>query len=408
MSGLFRKAAIEEQGQRLSGSVCLTQPLSIKLSVAALLLVVISITGFLSSAHYTRKETVSGYLHPNKGMLRIQANRNARVQHLHVGLANTVEKGEVLATLVSAESLNSKIIKELATQITLLESEAGQHERLLANELQHTRQNLKNLASTRANKSRQLLLQEEKRVLLAAQYDQYTKLHERGFMSRLELQQKQHQLLSLKQDMAALENQLLGTQNEQIALEFRRNNLPEQMQLKRHQLENRRSELNRLLNQAQSASRHELLAPMAGQITAVEVVEGARVNVQQTLFRILPADSELVAELLLPTRSAGFVVTGQTARLRFDAFPHQRFGALPGEIFSINTAVLSPRDARLPVAIQEPVYRLQARLNTQNMQAYGSRFALKSGMLLQADIVLETRTLIDWILDPIYSLRGRL
>jgi membrane fusion protein len=42
------------------------------------------------------------------------------------------------------------------------------------------------------------------------------------------------------------------------------------------------------------------------------------------------------------------------------------------------------------------------------MQAFGKAFKLKSGMLFEADIMLEQRTLIEWLLEPIYSLNGRL
>jgi membrane fusion protein len=41
------------------------------------------------------------------------------------------------------------------------------------------------------------------------------------------------------------------------------------------------------------------------------------------------------------------------------------------------------------------------------MQAFGKAFNLKSGMLFEADIMLEQRSLIEWLLEPIYSLRGR-
>ncbi len=41
------------------------------------------------------------------------------------------------------------------------------------------------------------------------------------------------------------------------------------------------------------------------------------------------------------------------------------------------------------------------------MQAYGQSFELKSGMLFEADIMLEQPTLIEWLLEPIYSLKGR-
>ena len=62
---------------------------------------------------------------------------------------------------------------------------------------------------------------------------------------------------------------------------------------------------------------------------------------------------------------------------------------------------------QLPITLQEPVYRLRATLTKQQMQAYSQSFELKSGMLFEADIMLEQRTFIEWLLEPIYSLKGR-
>lgn len=125
-------------------------------------------------------------------------------------------------------------------------------------------------------------------------------------------------------------------------------------------------------------------------------------------MNILPEGSELVAELLLPTRSAGLVEEGDNSRLRFDAFPYQRFGYMESTIVRVDKALIIPNEIPLPITLQEPVYRLRAKLSAQTMQAYGKQLNLKSGMLFEADIMLEQRRLIEWLLEPIYSLRGRI
>ena len=98
---------------------------------------------------------------------------------------------------------------------------------------------------------------------------------------------------------------------------------------------------------------------------------------------------------------------GNHSRLRFDAFPYQRFGFINSEITRIDQTLISPNEVQLPIALQEPVYRLRAKLTQQQMQAFGKGFNLKSGMLFEADIMLEQRTLIEWLLEPLYSLNGR-
>ena len=41
------------------------------------------------------------------------------------------------------------------------------------------------------------------------------------------------------------------------------------------------------------------------------------------------------------------------------------------------------------------------------MLAYGRPEPLRPGMLLEADILGERRKLHEWLLEPLYSLRGR-
>ena len=54
------------------------------------------------------------------------------------------------------------------------------------------------------------------------------------------------------------------------------------------------------------------------------------------------------------------------------------------------------------------MYRIRAVLEQQAIIAYGEEFPLRSGMHFLADIHLDSRSLLDWILDPIYSLRGKI
>ena len=44
----------------------------------------------------------------------------------------------------------------------------------------------------------------------------------------------------------------------------------------------------------------------------------------------------------------------------------------------------------------------------QAVRAYGRQYPLQSGMELDANIELDRRRLYQWVLDPLYSVRGRL
>jgi membrane fusion protein len=176
---------------------------------------------------------------------------------------------------------------------------------------------------------------------------------------------------------------------------------------------------------AEAEAKREIVvtAPYDGTVTAIQAVPGAAANTTVPLLAVVPADSQLEAHLYGPSRAVGFVRPGQPVRLRYQAFPYQRFGHQEGVIESVSRSAVSP--AELPPQLAgivdqsngaaspgggrpEPIYRIVVRLARQDVQAYGQRFALQPGMALEADVLLERRRLYQWVLDPLYAVAGRL
>ena len=93
-------------------------------------------------------------------------------------------------------------------------------------------------------------------------------------------------------------------------------------------------------------------------------------------------------------------------RLRVDAFPHQRFGTLPGVVREKSASALSPLEVSGPVRLEEPVYRLTVDLPEQTVEAYGAAHGLAAGMTLSADVITDKRPLWRWFLDPVLAVRG--
>ena len=93
--------------------------------------------------------------------------------------------------------------------------------------------------------------------------------------------------------------------------------------------------------------------------------------------------------------------------LRFQAFPFQRFGSSHGVVKEIARTLISPGDAQLPVALKEPAYRVTVALERQTVLAYGKDVPLQDGMLLEADIALDRRRLVEWLFEPVLALTGR-
>jgi len=118
--------------------------------------------------------------------------------------------------------------------------------------------------------------------------------------------------------------------------------------------------------------------------------------------------------MYVPSHAVGFIKPGMTAMLRYRAFPYQKFGQHPARVREIATTSVRPEElptsaAAMPGAAQsEPVYRIRLELDQQTVMAYGAAMPLRSGMLVDANVMLERRKLYEWVLEPLFSISGRL
>jgi membrane fusion protein len=149
-------------------------------------------------------------------------------------------------------------------------------------------------------------------------------------------------------------------------------------------------------------------SPVSGRIAALPVSVGQAVSLGGTVAVVIPDGAKLEAELLAPSRAAGFISPGQDVRLMLQAFPYQRFGAIKGRIKAISTTVLGPTEIAIPgLDIKEPVFRIRVTLAREDIQAYGEAIPLQPGMVLSADIVFDRRSLIEWLFDPLFAVAKR-
>ena len=121
----------------------------------------------------------------------------------------------------------------------------------------------------------------------------------------------------------------------------------------------------------------------------------------------------LEAEMFAPGRAIGFVRPGQSVRLRFQAFPYQKFGHHEGRVSQVARVALTSQElSALGLDAQEvanePLYRITVSLPAQTIKAYGEAQPLQVGMLIEADVMQETRKLYEWVLEPLISITGKL
>lgn len=107
---LFRKTALEHQKNKLLGEVLVKPP--VRLSFVALFITVwvVLVSVWLASSNYTRKESVTGWLEPNQGLIKVFADtNNGRVKQLLVAEGQSVVKGQPLLVINGDRVLSSGV-----------------------------------------------------------------------------------------------------------------------------------------------------------------------------------------------------------------------------------------------------------------------------------------------------------
>ncbi len=163
----------------------------------------------------------------------------------------------------------------------------------------------------------------------------------------------------------------------------------------------------------QSRGDATISAPKAGVVTFSRLVQGSTLqNSDVAMVIVTDPTLPLRAELRIPSRQRGFVRPGQTVHLKFDAFPYAKFGTYEARIDSISRTTVSPGDPAAAAAagdagIRGDDYIAWVTLRGHTFNYGKERFDILPGMTASASIVIERRTIAEWVLEPLYKiLRG--
>lgn len=412
-SSLFRKEVIEHRKDRLYGEVILLQPLSITLLVSTVVFVCLLIVAILGWGTYARKETVSGYLLPDKGIVKTYATQPGTIAKVHVTEGDEVTEGQPLITILSermlqgGKDIDTLVLQEIDAAQEHLHDQIKGEKNLLVSEISRLQTKLSGLQKELNQVEQSLKAQQDRLHILEARVASVKKLLNKKHISEQDYQKIYDEFLAQKQHYQELLRVKANLQNTLAQTESELEQLPIHTQTRINSIENSISENKQRLTEVKGRRTLEIRSPVAGTVTALQVREGQWQATNTPLLAILPKDAKMQVELFVPSRAIGFITPNQTVRIRYDAFPYQRFGMYEGVVSVISKHILLPNELPVPLDLKEPVYRLTVELTDQYVKAYGKTFPLQAGMSLEADIILEKQRLFEWIFDPIISLKGR-
>ncbi|MBQ0721282.1 MAG: HlyD family efflux transporter periplasmic adaptor subunit [Gammaproteobacteria bacterium] len=414
MSNLFRKEVFNNKNNNWLGESLLIQPLSFYLITTVLVVVVGAALTYLICGEYTRKEHVSGYLAPDKGVIKIIPVQPGFYSKILVENGDVVDRGSPVAlvnaqyTTDGGENVELLLLKELQLEQANIDGRIALEFKRLDGETQRLASRVEGVERELEQLRQQESLQSKRLVLAQQLRKSYQDLLNKNFISDIEYEEQYEKVLNYEQEQSAFARQIIVKSNELTKTHHELKLLPLSTEERVAALESEKSNLRRRITEISGRESYILTAPAKGRIATLRMSEGQITTPGEVMADLLPEGALLQAHLYVPSRAIGFITRGLTVNVQYQAFPYQHFGTYLGRVVDISDTILSPTELSVELPIKEPVYKVVVELDSQQVRAYGEVLGLQVGMLLSADISVDTRSLMDWLLDPLYRLKERL
>jgi membrane fusion protein len=416
---LFRPEVLAEKKRTWLGPVLLLPKISHHVYAGFAAFASVSLLVLLFFATFPRKVRVSGWVVPEGGLVQVYSPSAGVITDVAVGEGAQVKKGDRLV-VVSTDRESSTMGftgEQVARQLNLrkdsLVEDRRNIERLTDQQRRSLTERLETLKSSDSKILSEISLQRVRLWQAGRTVTRQKALMKQSVGSTEQVQMAEEGQVEQMARLKELERSRLLTQRDRQAVQAEIDELPIKMDRDLAAIDRNIASVQEQI--AQLAGQRELVlsAQTAGTVTALQAKRGGNPDTRTPLLAIMPEGSKLEAHIFCSSRAVGFLKVGQSVLLRYESFPYQKFGHYEGTVSSIaqsavSVSELAPQIASVARAAgnDEAVYRITVVLKSQSVQAYGKAVPIHPGMQLDADVVLENRRLIEWMLEPLFTVSG--
>lgn len=420
LSPLFRGEVLDKRQSQWLGAVLLAPKATYDLFAGFAVFAIVSLFALLVFGSYTRTAHVGGWLMPQQGLAEVFATQSGVVSEVYVQEGQRVSKGAPLL-LISGEvhdqtsaSSRKQIVDSLIVRRDSLSEEGRTQSDLAARQQRDLEERLENIRFQKTQIDDELALQRRQVDIAAATLRRDQAMRARDLIPVSRLDQSNQAYLTEKAHVSDLARQREILRQEETQTEESLNEQPLLLKTKLGDIERQTKAVEQDLADAQVHLAYTVTAPGDGLVSNLEIRPGGAATANVPLLDIVPAGALLEAQLFCPSSAIGFVKPGQHVLLRYQAYPYQKFGTYDGVVQSVSDSAINPTE--LPPRLSgmtslfqanQPLYRVTVSLSRQSAVAYGQEAQLEPGMQLDADIMLDHRSLLEWMFDPLLSLTGK-
>jgi membrane fusion protein len=416
---LFRSEVQSQLDINWMGDVIFAKPLSFKIVAYFSIGIIIAILLLGYFGTYTKKHTVVGQLLPESGVVKVYSPQPGVVSEVRITEGQSVKKGDalfVISTDTSNQSggVQATISQNIKARVNLLTSEM----RMTQEEQGHDRKGLLDKIAQYKNELStidQMVKLQKGRVSLSNDIaTRYRQLLVSQFVSEADVQNREAELLEEQSKLASLERERISTRRDledaQVALQ----DFDPKSKAAISAIQREFHSTQEDLTQSEGKRQLVIVAPQDGIATAILPQLGQEISGKESLASILPKTGKMHAVLYVSSKAIGFVAVGAPVDLRYEAYPYQQYGTFSGEVIAVSKNALTPSEFTGIGDLLEqrrdtdekgaPLYPVTVKLDTQYVMVNGKPKKFAAGMLLEADVIEETRRLYQWAFEPLKAL----
>ncbi|MCU0568088.1 MAG: HlyD family efflux transporter periplasmic adaptor subunit [Oculatellaceae cyanobacterium Prado106] len=368
--------------------------------------------------------TAPGRLEPKGRTVRLDAPVAGQVARIHIKEGAQVKIGEPLMEVESGA-----VLSELEQAQAKLE---GHQEHLAQLELLKTQQQisartLQQQHRAQATEQSELIAQTQEQLvadrgaIAAAQallgkdqtkVDRFRNLEQQGVISGSQVEEAERTQIEnnqrLQQSQAQYQQTQSVIQQQQSAYEriLREGDLAiseneQQVQELQTQITDLQSQIAQTQKQIQALQdqwqKRILYAPVNGTIFQLPIQNpGAVVQPGTLIAQIAPQGAPMVLRVQMDSQEMGFLRVGLPVKVKFDAYPFQDYGIVPGQLVWISPDSKTLQEGQT----QREVFELEVELEQLYIQAGNKRIQLSPGQTATAEVIIRQRRMIDFLIDP--------
>lgn len=412
-SDLFREEALEYQSASNSrfGKPTGVLPPSWSLITFFLALFMTALITFLINVDFARKETVRGKLRVDGAEAKLFALEPGLITEVMVEDGQPVSAGDPIAEITSDRFLSGGGSMSEATRDQLERERATLERRraaiVKASDLSiaQVEQQISNAKRRQVETEGQLQVGRSRLEIAKRRAEDAESFLKEQLIAEPQYNERLDIAASLEQNVLQIEAQLGEAISTQASLILEKQQASVNAERDLADIDQRLEQIKAQVERTSAETVHVVRTPISGRVTGLQARVGEQAIAGLPLGVVLPEESTLIAEVFIPSRAIGFVEPGQNVKLQYDAFPYQKFGIAMGEVIAVADTAQLPQELGVSSQTGESVYRVGIRLDVQHVEAFSRNVPLQVGMELTADIILENRRLLEWLLEPLMSKR---